>query len=134
MLVNQLPFFILNDLFILAKTAIHGEVLDGLSLIELVISLMRDLAGRVLLIQKNILEQHFSKAEHMLDLLRLCLEPSDESDDDDDDDGDDQEDPVNLKAYLMQRNFTKLESSFRWGQASIYSTSQSTKEFWKFHY
>ncbi|ESR59291.1 DUF862 domain-containing protein [Citrus sinensis] len=78
LLVNQLPFFILNDLFILAKTAIHGEVLDGLSLIELVISLMRDLAGRVLLIQKNILEQHFSKAEHMLDLLRLCLEPSDE--------------------------------------------------------
>ncbi|KDO64819.1 hypothetical protein CISIN_1g017859mg [Citrus sinensis] len=62
LLVNQLPFFILNDLFILAKTAIHGEVLDGLSLIEL----------------KNILEQHFSKAEHMLDLLRLCLEPSDD--------------------------------------------------------
>lgn len=96
LLENQLPFFILNDLFILAKTAIHGEVLDGLSLIELVISWIRGFGARDLLIQKNSLEQHFSKAEHMLDLLRLCLEPSVELNDDDQEElnDDDQEDTI----------------------------------------
>lgn len=86
LLENQLPFFILNDLFILAKTTSHGEVLDGLSLIELIISLISDLAADDLLIEKNILQQHFSEAEHILDLLRLCLEPSVELNDDDQED------------------------------------------------
>ncbi|KAK9220961.1 hypothetical protein WN944_009385 [Citrus x changshan-huyou] len=96
LLENQLPFFILNDLFILAKTTSHGEVLDGLSLIELIISLISDLAADDLLIEKNILQQHFSEAEHILDLLRLCLEPSVELNDDDQEElnDDDQEDTI----------------------------------------
>ena len=83
-LENQLPFFILNDLFNLAKTATCDEQFEKVSLIKLIISLIRDLAAVDLSIEENILEQHFSKAEHMLDLLRLCIEPSGESDDDDD--------------------------------------------------
>ncbi|ESR59112.1 hypothetical protein CICLE_v10017831mg [Citrus x clementina] len=62
LLENQLPLFIPNDLFNLAKTTTFETNLD-------------DIVG-YLPIQENLLEINFSKAKHFVDLLILCLQPS----------------------------------------------------------
>ncbi|TXG65690.1 hypothetical protein EZV62_006965 [Acer yangbiense] len=68
---NQIPFFILEDLFKLAKI---GEPDESISI------LISPLCGHIcelLLIVKSLLEINFSRAKHFVDLIRLCIEPSD---------------------------------------------------------
>ncbi|KAK1583786.1 hypothetical protein Q3G72_026916 [Acer saccharum] len=67
---NQIPFFILEDLFELAKCY------DGLSISKLVSPFCGNIC-ELLLIDKSLIEINFSEAKHFVDLLRLCIEPSD---------------------------------------------------------
>ncbi|KAK1582350.1 hypothetical protein Q3G72_014161 [Acer saccharum] len=89
---NQIPFFILDDLVELAKTreptrepdecydrlsfSQLDEVCDGLSISKLVSSFCENIC-ELLLIDKSLIESNFSRAKHFLDLLRLCMKPSD---------------------------------------------------------
>ncbi|KAK1582092.1 hypothetical protein Q3G72_011746 [Acer saccharum] len=73
---NQIPFFILEDLFKLAKTRDLDECYDGLSISKLV-SLFCDNICELLSIDKSLFEIKFSGAKHFVDLLRLCIEPVD---------------------------------------------------------
>ncbi|TXG73217.1 hypothetical protein EZV62_001796 [Acer yangbiense] len=66
-LENQLPLFILRDLFELANPA-------SISLSELT-SKFFEYLYEPLLFDKDLLENHFSEAKHFIDLLRLCLLP-----------------------------------------------------------
>ncbi|KAK1582404.1 hypothetical protein Q3G72_014599 [Acer saccharum] len=67
---NQIHFFILEDLFELAKCY------DGLSISKLVSPFYGNIC-ELLLIDKSLIEINFSRAKHFVDLLRLCIEPSD---------------------------------------------------------
>ncbi|KAK0602360.1 hypothetical protein LWI29_032585 [Acer saccharum] len=67
---NQILFFILEDLFELAKCY------DGLSISKLVSPFCGNIC-ELLLIDKSLIEINFSEAKHFVDLLRLCIEPSD---------------------------------------------------------
>ncbi|KAJ0019959.1 hypothetical protein Pint_31164 [Pistacia integerrima] len=58
LLENQLPLFILEDLFDLAKREMH--------------------MGKFLLIEDKLFEEQFPKAQHFVDLIRLCFQPSEE--------------------------------------------------------
>ncbi|KAK9220771.1 hypothetical protein WN944_009195 [Citrus x changshan-huyou] len=74
---NQLPLFILNDLFDLAKTATCGdELYENISFVKMTCSWISKYIRARLPIQENLLETHFSKAKHFLDLIMLCLQPS----------------------------------------------------------
>ncbi|TXG65689.1 hypothetical protein EZV62_006964 [Acer yangbiense] len=73
---NQIPFFILEDLFKLAKTRDLDECYDGLSISKLVTHFCRNI-HELLLIDESLFEINFSRAKHFVDLLRLCIEPSD---------------------------------------------------------
>ncbi|KAJ0083404.1 hypothetical protein Patl1_29639 [Pistacia atlantica] len=76
LLENQLPLFILADLFDLAKREMHSNLLyEGLSMSKLTFDLW-ELMAEVLLIEDKLFEEHFPEAEHFLDLIRLCLQPS----------------------------------------------------------
>ncbi|KAK2641269.1 hypothetical protein Ddye_023032 [Dipteronia dyeriana] len=66
-LENQLPLFILRDLFELANPT-------SISLSKLTSEFFSYLY-EPLLLDNNLLEKHFSEAKHFLDLLRLCLLP-----------------------------------------------------------
>ncbi|KAK3200398.1 hypothetical protein Dsin_023813 [Dipteronia sinensis] len=72
---NQIPFFILENLFELAKTREPDKCYDGLSISKLV-SPFCDNIWELLLIDKSLFEINFSGAKHFVDLLRLCIEPS----------------------------------------------------------
>ncbi|KAL5764968.1 hypothetical protein ACOSQ2_017562 [Xanthoceras sorbifolium] len=67
-LENQLPLFILEELF---KLAGHG-VFSSLS--QLTYGL-RFATCEFLLIEENLFEKQFSEAKHFVDLLRLCFLP-----------------------------------------------------------
>ncbi|KAK0601508.1 hypothetical protein LWI29_024903 [Acer saccharum] len=73
---NQIHFFILEDLFELAKTREHDECFDGLSISKLVSPFCYDIC-ELLLIDQSLFEIKFSGAKHFVDLLRLCMELSD---------------------------------------------------------
>ncbi|KAK1581539.1 hypothetical protein Q3G72_006890 [Acer saccharum] len=75
-LENQIPFFILEDLFKLAKTRDPDECYVGLSISKLVSPFCNDIC-ELLSIDKSLFEINFSKAKHLVDLIRLCIEPSD---------------------------------------------------------
>ncbi|KAJ0019952.1 hypothetical protein Pint_31163 [Pistacia integerrima] len=75
LLENQLPLFILKDLFALAKREVHSNLYEGISMSKLTCELW-EAAGHNLLIGYDLLEEHFPKAEHFVDLIRLCLQPS----------------------------------------------------------
>ncbi|KAK9220772.1 hypothetical protein WN944_009196 [Citrus x changshan-huyou] len=75
LLENQLPLFILNDLFDLAKTATYEDAFyENISFVKITCFWLEDRVVKPL--DKNSLEIHFSKAEHFLDLIILCLQPS----------------------------------------------------------
>ncbi|KAK0599145.1 hypothetical protein LWI29_002733 [Acer saccharum] len=73
---NQIPFFILEDLFELAKTREPGKCYDELSISKLVSPFCRDIF-ELFSIEESLFEINFSRAKHFIDLLRLCIEPSD---------------------------------------------------------
>ncbi|ESR59119.1 hypothetical protein CICLE_v10015398mg [Citrus x clementina] len=77
LLENQLPLFILNDLFNLAKTAMfETNLYEEISFMTITCFWLRgDIAG-YLPIHENLLEINFSRAKHFVDLLILCLQPS----------------------------------------------------------
>ena len=69
---NQLPLFILIDLFKLAKTETCGDgFLKNMSFMTISCPLIGDYIGVHLPIQKNLLEIHFPNAQHFLDLIVL---------------------------------------------------------------
>ncbi|ESR59121.1 hypothetical protein CICLE_v10015439mg [Citrus x clementina] len=75
---NQLPLFILIDLFNLAKTKTCGDgFLKNMSFITISCALIGKYRGARLPIPKNLLEIHFPNAKHFLDLIVLCLQPAD---------------------------------------------------------
>ncbi|ESR59116.1 hypothetical protein CICLE_v10015467mg [Citrus x clementina] len=72
---NQLPLFILNDLFHLAKTATYEDAFyENISFVKITCFWLEDRIVKPL--DKNSLKIHFPKAEHFLDLILLCLQPS----------------------------------------------------------
>ncbi|KAL5832050.1 hypothetical protein ACOSQ4_017404 [Xanthoceras sorbifolium] len=66
---NQIPFFILEDLFELAKTRMIDECYEGVSMSKLV-SNFCDYVCELVLIDKSLIEINFCEAKHFLDLLR----------------------------------------------------------------
>ncbi|KAH9783173.1 DUF862 domain-containing protein [Citrus sinensis] len=74
LLENQLPLFILDDLFNLAKTEMYHDDYYGVSLLSLTRRFYKDI-HEFPSIEENLFEIHFSEAEHFLDLLRLCFQP-----------------------------------------------------------
>ncbi|XP_031271210.1 putative UPF0481 protein At3g02645 [Pistacia vera] len=73
-LENQLPMFMLKGLFELAMPM--KGMPDELSLFKLIRNLKMDMVGCCLLkIEENFLEDCFSEGKHLLDWLRLCLQP-----------------------------------------------------------
>ncbi|KAL5764967.1 hypothetical protein ACOSQ2_017561 [Xanthoceras sorbifolium] len=76
---NQIPFFILEDLFELAKTRMIDECYEGVSMSKLV-SNFCDYLCELVLIDKSLIEINFCEAKHFLDLLRRCIEPPDPPD------------------------------------------------------
>lgn len=75
LLENQLPLFILNDLFNLAKTSMYEDSYVGHSLVTISGWFRKDVLNYFLM-EENLLEIYFSEAQHFLDLLRLCLQRS----------------------------------------------------------
>ncbi|KAL5766648.1 hypothetical protein ACOSP7_017265 [Xanthoceras sorbifolium] len=73
LLENQLPMFILRDLFEIAKTAINTDNSHQFSMPELIYNLW---SWNFLLIEEESIEEHFPEAEHFVDLIRRCLQPS----------------------------------------------------------
>ncbi|ESR59115.1 hypothetical protein CICLE_v10018254mg [Citrus x clementina] len=76
LLENQLPLFILGDLFNLANTATYDDLYKNVSIVSITCFFLRADILAVLPIDKNLLEIHFSEAKHFLDLLILCLQQS----------------------------------------------------------
>ncbi|GAY58134.1 DUF862 domain-containing protein [Citrus sinensis] len=77
LLENQLPLFIPNDLFNLAKTAtFETNLYEEISFMTITCFWFRNCIVGYLPIQENLLELNFSKAKHFVDLLILCLQPS----------------------------------------------------------
>ncbi|KAH9727146.1 DUF862 domain-containing protein [Citrus sinensis] len=74
LLENQLPLFILDDLFNLAKTAVNHDSYNGVSLLSLTRRFYKD-NYEFPLMEANLFETHFKQAQHFLDLLRLCFQP-----------------------------------------------------------
>ncbi|KAK9220973.1 hypothetical protein WN944_009397 [Citrus x changshan-huyou] len=74
LLEDQLPIFILNELFDLAKIATYGDYYEGLYLFR-ISRWFRRHCHPDFPIDKDLLETNFSEAEHFLDLLRLCFQP-----------------------------------------------------------
>ncbi|KAL5854078.1 hypothetical protein ACOSQ4_003880 [Xanthoceras sorbifolium] len=72
-LENQLPIFILEDLFKLANPALP-ELYTGYSLSQFTCFPFKYIC-EALLIRETLLESYFSKARHFVDLVRLCLQP-----------------------------------------------------------
>ncbi|KAJ9146570.1 hypothetical protein P3X46_028816 [Hevea brasiliensis] len=72
LLENQIPFFILEDLFMLSNIPTR---LEGVSIVKLVYEFFRD--GWDSWVKADVLERHSSfKIEHILDFLRICQQPS----------------------------------------------------------
>ncbi|ESR59108.1 hypothetical protein CICLE_v10015308mg [Citrus x clementina] len=77
LLENQLPLFIPNDLFNLAKTAtFETNLYEEISFRTITCFWFRKEIASYLPIQENLLEINFSRAKHFVDLLILCLQPS----------------------------------------------------------
>ncbi|XP_015380808.1 putative UPF0481 protein At3g02645 isoform X3 [Citrus sinensis] len=77
LLENQLPLFILNDLFNLAKTTMfETNLYEEFSFMTISCFWFRGNIAGYLPIQENLLEINFSRAKHFVDLLILCLQPS----------------------------------------------------------
>ncbi|KAK0608555.1 hypothetical protein LWI29_032383 [Acer saccharum] len=70
LLENQLPIFILDDLFTLAKIDVLGNSLSQLAKFFFKCHICKDV-----LIDENLIDSYFSKAKHFVDLLRICLQP-----------------------------------------------------------
>ncbi|TXG65662.1 hypothetical protein EZV62_006937 [Acer yangbiense] len=66
----------LQHLFELAKTKEPNECYDGLSISKLVSPFCGDIC-ELLSIDESLFEINFSRAKHFVDLVRLCIEPSD---------------------------------------------------------
>ncbi|KAK9220767.1 hypothetical protein WN944_009191 [Citrus x changshan-huyou] len=74
---NQLPLFILKDLFDQAKiTAREDAFYENISFVKITCFWFRNHVLGFLPLDENSLEIHFSKAEHFLDLIILSLQPS----------------------------------------------------------
>ncbi len=78
LLENQIPLFILTELFDLAKLATYYDYSEGLSFIRIARWFSKGCLS-VLPIDEDLLETKFSEAEHFLDLLRLCFQPPESS-------------------------------------------------------
>ncbi|KAL5832035.1 hypothetical protein ACOSQ4_017389 [Xanthoceras sorbifolium] len=78
LLENQLPMFILKDLYFqLSETAFCSHLYKGHSFVELISGLWSwTNICKFLLIKEELVQKHFHRAEHFVDLLRLCLQPS----------------------------------------------------------
>ena len=122
LLENQLPLFILDELFDLAKAATYGDYYERLSLFRISYWFWR-CGFTKFPIDKDLLDTKFSEAKHFLDLPRLCLQPP--------------QSRVQIKFRRqkcpVQRSCTSLESNLMWGLAKIHLTSHLIKELSKFH-
>ncbi|KDO64813.1 UPF0481 protein At3g47200 [Citrus sinensis] len=76
---NQLPLFILNELFDLAKIATYGDIYSEISLITIIRFFFSKDSSFLPIGDTNLIDTHFSKAKHFLDLIILCLRPSSQS-------------------------------------------------------
>ncbi|KAK9224592.1 hypothetical protein WN943_009627 [Citrus x changshan-huyou] len=76
---NQLPLFILNELFDLAKTATYGDIYSEICLITIIRFFFSKDSSFLPIGDTNLIDTHFSKAKHFLDLIILCLRPSSQS-------------------------------------------------------
>ncbi|KAL5832031.1 hypothetical protein ACOSQ4_017385 [Xanthoceras sorbifolium] len=74
---NQIPFFILEELFELARTRMIKECYQGVSMSKLVSNFSTGICELVS-IDKSLIESNFCEAKHFLDLLRRCMEPPDD--------------------------------------------------------
>ncbi|KAK0589623.1 hypothetical protein LWI29_016452 [Acer saccharum] len=75
LLENQLPIFILQDLFNLAKPALPKGY-NGYSLSQFVHVFFEYFnICQALSINETLIDSYFSKSKHFVDLLRLCLQP-----------------------------------------------------------
>ncbi|KAK2666035.1 hypothetical protein Ddye_004609 [Dipteronia dyeriana] len=75
LLENQLPIFILQDLFNLAKPALP-EGYRGYSLSQFTRVFFNNFKiCQALSINETLIDSYFSRAEHFVDMLRLCLRP-----------------------------------------------------------
>ena len=75
LLENQIPLFILNELFDLAKTATDGDIYEGISFVTIA-SVWLSTELILPIDDENLIEVHFSEAKHFLDLVILCLQQS----------------------------------------------------------
>ncbi|KAL5786907.1 hypothetical protein ACOSP7_003856 [Xanthoceras sorbifolium] len=78
LLENQLPVFILEDLFKLANPALPGRY-NGYSLSQFT-RFFFNYIWKDILIDETLLEAHFFEARHFVDLLRLFLQPPERDD------------------------------------------------------
>ncbi|KAL5856434.1 hypothetical protein ACOSQ3_003892 [Xanthoceras sorbifolium] len=77
-LENQLPIFILEDLFKLANPTLP-EIYNGYSLSQFTSFPFKNICEDFL-IDEALLKLKFSKARHFVDLIRLCLRPPNRND------------------------------------------------------
>ncbi|KAH7560529.1 hypothetical protein JRO89_XS10G0038400 [Xanthoceras sorbifolium] len=73
---NQIPFFIIEDLFELARIRMINACYEGVSMSKLISNFCSDLCELVL-IDKSLIEINFCEAKHFVDLLRRCVELAD---------------------------------------------------------
>ncbi|KAL5832033.1 hypothetical protein ACOSQ4_017387 [Xanthoceras sorbifolium] len=74
---NQIPFFILEELFELARTRMIDECYEGVFMSQLISNFSTGICELVS-IDKSLIESNFCEAKHFLDLLRRCMEPPDD--------------------------------------------------------
>ncbi|KAI9195743.1 hypothetical protein LWI28_017671 [Acer negundo] len=67
--------FSFSSTFLSFKTSMAGQHYEGLSLSQLTSRFFMPVR-ELLLVDINLFEIHFSEAKHFIDLLRLCLQPS----------------------------------------------------------
>ncbi|KAK0608048.1 hypothetical protein LWI29_024732 [Acer saccharum] len=70
LLENQLPIFILEDLFTSAKLDFTGNSMSQLAQFFFKCHICKGVS-----IDESLIDLYFSKAEHFVDLLRRCLQP-----------------------------------------------------------
>ncbi|KAJ4724211.1 hypothetical protein OWV82_003221 [Melia azedarach] len=76
LLENQLPFFVLEDLFWLADVAPYSGGDERLSILKLTHRFCKFFWGS-LGIQDNLVKGNYSSVEHLLDFLRISILPTD---------------------------------------------------------
>lgn len=75
LLENQIPIFIIEELFVLAKLRLPNKF-EGEPLSQYVCAFFDIYVCQAIMIDDSLIEHNFSKAKHFVDLLWLSLRPS----------------------------------------------------------